>query len=381
MNVGVLLPKSTTIPLIAHDFMGGLESFAEVHQINDQLNFKKENIGFGIESKTVLHAAERLLLDEKADVLVAFMDHPNVDVLYTLIAHVNKPMVVVNHGAKYPLKSKAPKGVVFHTLGEVWHSWNTGLEVARAGEATGMCTSFYDGGYHMFHASSESYTMGSSLVPAFNFISRHNAPASDYRDVSKILSDRPDIRRLMGTFSGDQAHFFLSALQDAPDPSTLTVYGSPMLFDESLPELFGNLTIPFKLKGHTGWLPGLDNPENKKFVSEFTKYTNRRASHSGVLGWDTGLLLNELLRMGTGVKGSDYVAGLEGRTLSGAKGNLILDPQTAYFLSPSYSVYADSGFNLHLDGPVDNGLDTWKEMLNNRPEIQHTGWVNTYLCS
>jgi branched-chain amino acid transport system substrate-binding protein len=381
MNVGVLLPKSTTIPLIAHDFMGGLESFADFHQIKDQLQFFKENIGFGIESKTNIQAAERLLLDEKVDVLIAFLDHPNVDALYTLIAHVNKPMIVVNHGAKYPLKSKPPKGVVFHTLGEAWHSWNTGLEAARVGEATGMCTSFYDGGYHMFHASSESFSVTSAKEPAFNYISRHNAPASDYLEIAKVLSSRPDVRNLLGTYSGDQAHFFLSALRQVADPATLTVYGSPMLFDESLPELFGELTIPYKLKGHTGWLPGLDNPENKRFVAEFDKYTTRRATHSGALGWDTGLLLHDLLRMGAGVKGSDYVLGLVGRTLSGAKGDLILDPQTAYILGPSYPVYADAGFNLHQDGSLENGLDTWKEMLNNRPEIQHTGWVNTYLCS
>jgi hypothetical protein len=381
MNVGVLLPKSTTIPLIAHDFMGGLESFADFHQIKDQINFKKENIGFGVEPKTNIQAAERLLLDEKADVLVVYLDHPNVESLYTLIAHVNKPMIIVNHGAKYPLKSKPPKGVVFHTLGEVWHSWNTGMEAARVGEPTGMCTSFYDGGYHMFHASSESFSVNTRKEPVFNFVSRHGAPASEYQGIISFLNDRPDVRHLLGTFSGDQAHFFLSALRDVANPSSLTVYGSPMLFDESLPELFGDLSIPFSLKGYTGWLPGLDNPENKIFVAEFHKYTNRKATHAGALGWDTGLLLKDLLNMGTGVKGSDYVQGWEGKTLSGAKGMLTYDPQTSYILGASYPVYADAQFNLRLDGPMDNGQQTWKEMLNNRPDVQHTGWVNTYLCS
>ncbi len=57
MKVGVLLPKSTTIPLIAHDFMGGLESYVDVHKIKDQFQFTSESIGFGTVSKTNIQAA------------------------------------------------------------------------------------------------------------------------------------------------------------------------------------------------------------------------------------------------------------------------------------------------------------------------------------
>lgn len=361
--------------------MDGLEAYVESHGLKGQVQFAKENIGFGVDSKSNLQAAERLLLDEKADVLIAFLDHPNVALLYSLAAHLNKPVIVVNHGAKYPLATKPPGCVIFHTLNEVWHSWHTGVDAAASPAPTGLCTSFYDGGYQIFHAASEALMIKGRQEPACSFVSRHNAQAAEYAPLVTFLNDRPDIRSLVSAFSGDQAHLFLSALGGLADPASLTVYGSPMLFDESLPELFGDLRVPFTLKGHTAWLPGLNNAENNMFVNAVRQRTGRRASHAGVLGWDTGLLLGDIASMGTAINGTDYVRSWSGKKLKGAKGTLFLDAETAYIVGDSYAVRADAGFNLTLDGPIEGGTRTWKEMLEHRPDNAATGWVNTYLCS
>jgi hypothetical protein len=176
------------------------------------------------------------------------------------------------------------------------------------------------------------------------------------------LAATPGLHSLLATFSGDQAHYFLRALSQVPHASSLRVFASPMLLDESLPRLFGELSIPFALEGHVAWTPDLPSPENRAFVERC-----RRPTHAAVLGWDTGLLLTS--------------GDIRGRVLGGAKGPLHLDPGTHYVLSPSYHVRADAGFRLEASGPLAAVDYHWAEMLRHRPASLNTGWINTYLCS
>jgi branched-chain amino acid transport system substrate-binding protein len=380
MIAGVLLPKSTTVPLISHDFMGGLRSFLQTHGLSDDISLINENIGFGVDSKVTMTAAERCILDEGADLLVVFADYPRVADLFPLARHVDKPFIVVGHGAKYPGLSAPPPNVLFHTLAEVLHSWLAGKQAAALGDQTAMVTSFYDGGYSLGHASSEAYRQHDAGEMAYVFVSPHMAGAAQYEPMERFLTDHPEVRTLLATFSGDQAHHFLDRLGKVPHADKLVVWGSPMVVDPSLVQLFGDLHIPFTLKGQVPWMSELDRQENHTFTKAFMTDAKRAPSHAALLGWDTGLLLADVLREGA-EGGAAYVRTWKGKTLPGARGPLTLDPQTQYILSPSYTVRADASFGFSQGGPTEGWEEIWPVMMRARPVPENTGWINTYLCS
>src|SRR5690606_8979788 len=171
MKAGILLPKSTTHPSIGYDFLTGMKLAVKRHA-QWACDWTTANIGFGVDEQLLVEKAEQLCLNEGVDVLVAFADHPRVGVLFPIVKSLNKLLIVVSAGAKYPVSWERHDHVIFLMLNEYLLARLTGGRAAAEGLRDGvMATNFYDGGYAIAGSIVDGFRQEGGNI-AYNFVGR-----------------------------------------------------------------------------------------------------------------------------------------------------------------------------------------------------------------
>lgn len=374
MRTGILLPKSTTHPLLAHDFVEALRAaFPE----GEQPELLTANIGFGTRQEELYSAAEKMWLEQRADLLVVLADHPNVDVLFPLAASLNRPLLVVNSGAKYPVTWEPPKGVFFLNLQEWLNAYLSGSRAAAEGPGKGIfASSFYDGGYSASHAMSEGYTQHGGSIE-YNFIGKHLLQEFDASPLRQYLREASENPVILSLLSGNLVPEFMEQLREENSVSP-ELYANPAMLYELL-SLKKNYPLP--VQGYLSWWPSLEGEANRDFCSRFRSVSGREASPFALLGWETALLMQDILRNGLHLKADEILAHFADNSFDSPRGILELDPDTHSFSGPAYRLRLE-GEQSHLEAL---GIDLYKNTLKAFkaavPEPPQTGWINTYLCS
>ena len=148
MNIGILLPRSNAHPSMGFDFYDGLRSCLDHNQLAAHFQITTENIGFGGNDKEVYEKAEKLLLINNADILIAYIDLKVVPILGPLMYSTGKLLLVVNPGANYPNNWLARPNILFLSLQHAFLCSLAGVIASRSvAKPAVMATTFYDCGY------------------------------------------------------------------------------------------------------------------------------------------------------------------------------------------------------------------------------------------
>ncbi len=381
MKIGILLPGSTTYPLISYNFMAGLTGCLTQLAPDMVPQLHTAVIGFGTDKALMLQEAQVLLLEKNTDILIAFADHPAVECLFPLMASVKKLLIVVNSGAKY-LPVQAQPYVVYHTLAHALHCRLTGSFAAGLGNSAAMATSFYDGGYSLCHAISKAYTDKGGAIE-FNFVSKFKAQEFDINPLTGFLDQNDGTRSILGIYS-DLSPVFYQQLMNGFPQQKLNVFSNPAMLDElHLPQ--NVLDESISVNAYVPWTISLGNEQHLTYVATFEKETGREPDAFGALGWDTGVLLhyiisdtdNPLFRM------PGLMAHLQQLHAEGAKGTLIFDKNTHLVLSPAYRVKLEAGNTLVITDtlPLNEVVQEWTAICEDLPKGHVSEWINTYMCS
>src|SRR4051812_42861830 len=102
MNIGILYPRSKVHSGLAFDFLDGLKTFLKQQELTDKIRFTTESIGFGAMEKEVYERAEKLLMIDGVDVLLAYVDQRVTAILQPLFYASGKLVILINPGANYP---------------------------------------------------------------------------------------------------------------------------------------------------------------------------------------------------------------------------------------------------------------------------------------
>jgi hypothetical protein len=335
------------------------------------------NIGFGIDEDLIYQETERLCMEEGVELLIAYADHPKIDGIFPLLKALNKLLIVVNSGAKYPESWQPQENVIYLTLNELLNCSLTGKLAANEGVLKGaMATSFYDGGYSLCHALIEGFTDEKGQVE-FNYISKLNADL-DTSSMIDFLKSQNDQFALLSVFSDDLASKFLEQIGDS-QLDTVSIYASPMFLLDSMPKMEPTL---LRIKGYISWCPVLNLPINNSFMETFKASKKREASDFAALAWDVGLICKELVDSQSthDNKATAMISYLKDQKIIGTRGDLMLDMDTHHYLAPSYLLTIENGEPLILEDPKFDPL-IWNEMVEATEDLPLTGWFNTYLCS
>lgn len=380
MLVGLLLPTSSTHPLIPHDFMAGIRSFLKFS--GSSIKLIPGYIGFGANVDSVKVEVEKLILEHDPEVIIAFLDHPVVDSLFPLMAQLNKVLIVVNNGAKYAFDWKSPSNVYFHTLENSYLSFLTAAHVSQVDKRAIMATSYYDGGYSLCHALTQPFAnRGGEIV--YNFAGSYKKDEFNISPLIEFLEDNRAIKSVLTILSGDLLPLFYQNISTRLPEEDLKFYASPVTLEESIgldKEFFSS---NYTLSGFTGWFLDSSSSENKIFTDSIRK-SSREPNSFSALGWDTGVILNEFARL-LEIDGMQ-IQSLPDNTikeLKGAKGLLKLDKDTHHFVGDAYYLKYSVSLGTELLATIDStsGRDIWNEMVTQKIEGITSGWLNTYLCS
>jgi branched-chain amino acid transport system substrate-binding protein len=381
-KIGFLLPRSTVYPLLGFDFLDGYKSFLQHLQLQNEITIVTENIGFGLDEEEVYSKSEKLLLADNVDVVVAFIDGRCADMLTPLYNATGKILVLVNIGAHYNFMANPSPNIIHLTFNEAFNCWLTGkLAATENNKLATMATSFYDGGYLHCFAMVNSFTQNGGQITN-NFISHFKPEEFDISPLKNYVENNVDANTLLCLYSGDVAHLIYPALSNLQQTQNLHLYFSPMLFDETIQQkITAEINIK-NAKGFTAWTPSLPNNINTEFKKQFNKLSGRDVTPVALLGWEAGILLNEISNAKQqGIKNTDAIKQLYNKELPSPRGWIKLDEKTNYTFSPSHLISCNGNFNITIENTVTDFEEEKKKFVEVKVDELHSSWRNTYLCS
>jgi branched-chain amino acid transport system substrate-binding protein len=381
MKIGFLLPRSTVYPLIGFDFLDGFKSFLQHLQKQDEIAIITENIGFGLDEEEVYSKNEKLLLADNVDVVVAFVDGRCAEMLTPLYTATGKILILVNMGAHYNFDDQLSPNIIHHTYNTAFNTWLTGqLAAIEENKKAAMATSFYDGGYLQCFTMVNSFMQNGGQITS-NFVSHFKPEEFDITPLKSYLENDTATTALLCLYSGDVSHLMYQALSNLQQTLQLNLYLSPMMLDEfAKQKIAGNIDIK-NAKGYTTWHSSLPNENNIIFKKQFTALSSREASIFAMLGWEAGILVNEIIQLKPQNTASTIVQALQNKELASPRGWIKLDAETNHTYSPSYLFSNSGNFNLSVENTFSNTEEEKKKFIQIRPDANHSSWRNTYLCS
>jgi branched-chain amino acid transport system substrate-binding protein len=382
MNIGVLYPRSSAHPGISLDFIESIKLCLKQQGLQDNMHFYSESVGLGGSEKEVYEKAEKLLVIDGVDVLVAYIDLKVTDLLEPLLYSSGKLMIVVNPGANYPVNWVPQPNILYLTLQHSFLCWLTGKEAAADKNAiAAVATTFYDCGYlHMASITKGFMRNGGSVT--YNYV--NNQRYDDKFEVNQLtdfLSSNPSTNHLLCVMDSLPAELFYRQLNTYSAASTLQLYVSPMMLDEKV--LRGLLAeLSYTIDGYAPWMVQLPGEANQHFVDYYFQQTKRAPSVFSLLGWETGMVLEQVF-----IHGSDHLADgaalvkiLSGKKIQSPRGELQLDEQTNYFLAPLYKCSTRTDRSRLGIEPAGYQATEWSAFIKEPTEGLVSGWTNTYLC-
>jgi branched-chain amino acid transport system substrate-binding protein len=378
--IGILLPGSTLYPSIGVDFSQGFRSFFKCHGMND-LALHNVPIGYGLNENDIYKEAEKFLLTDDVDVVIACVEDSMAKKLSPLFAAAGKLLIITNAGANYPGSSTSFTNTLFHSLNDSLYSFMTGQLCSRLPENKKaiMATSYYDAGYQHCHAMVNAHEMGGGEI-CFNFISQFSKEAFSISSLAAFIQNNQAINTLLCLYSGDMARCFYEHITALQQQHNLQLFGSPMLFDSTPGDFAAGKPFVKYIKGYIGWTPTLPNLQNQDFIAYHKKQFNREANLFSLQGWETALLVyNYLQQQASGASVMEAVAQLQQQPLQSPRGNLRLNDHYAV-TAPAYLVSATDALNIQVEETVEDTSRAWKEMMAQVPDAAFSTWQNTYLC-
>ncbi len=376
MKVAVLLPSSTTHSQMSYDFYQSMQLVVEKSEFD--VEWLSASIGFGIDDGDILTKAEDLLLNKRADVLIAFADYPKVTTLFPLLEACNREMLIVNMGSKLPDDWMIHPRVTHLNLQEALLARSTGMH-PRAGGGV-FFSNQYDGGYAMGQLLVDAYlAQGGEIIS--NFIPKAvSIAAFDMAPLLDYLKNLDKEANLLLVQSNPvTSAFWKEWIQISKRP--LMRCNSTFLM-ESLAAHSATL-LANQVFGHFAWDKDSSINENVTFVRCFEEEFQREASFFGALGWDAGLIL--LQAISRKVPGAPLsiarVFATEDSQVELSRGAAMLDAGSNTIIAGSYFLQIENGEKQVFSVSAQDNLNTWADIKRLYPIPNPAGWFNTYLCS
>ncbi|MDP4261966.1 MAG: ABC transporter substrate-binding protein [Bacteroidota bacterium] len=370
-RIGLLLPRSTDYPSMGYDILDGLQCNLKLAG-NETIRFFTENIGFGEDNALNYAKAEKLLLQDNAEILIAYCNSSNAESLYPLAGALNKPFIILDAGMQLP--QAEPSAYCYHISLQGVHACHIAGYMAGTGNRKVlMATSFYDGGYR----GPWSYDRGLSEAGGSvcgNYVSGYKL-AEFTIDPYIGLLHQSAAASVAACFSSYLAELFFKALHEKNSEATpLPFYCSPFMAEE---QMLAKCDFPGgDFHAVVPWAFSVKNKEQEKFVDCIQTEKNKKANIFHLLGWEAGIIAAEAIQHES--------PSLEGFSYDSPRGNVVIHPATHYTYAPLYKgrIIGDKNgkcmFNVQETIPSDAAMHT--VIMNDKQGAMVSGWRNNYLC-
>jgi branched-chain amino acid transport system substrate-binding protein len=381
-NIGILLPRSTYYNGIAFDMQCGLREGLKKSGADD-LRIISENIGFGAEKQPVYRSAEKLLMDDNVEVVLAYVGHRTAQLLRPLFMSANKLLVVLDAGAHLPHEWPVSSNIFYHSLHNSLGAWLAAEWATRDGFKTaGMLTNYFDGGFLHTMAITNGFTHSGGKI-GFNIATGYQPVDFSLEALKEHLAAYPDAC-LLPIFSGDFAEWFFRDIHTLFPDRSLPAYLPPFMLEE---QMLKNSVYPGEnAKGIAVWSKNLDSEANSEFVAAI-KAARREANLFSLLGWEGASLAAHAVHLMNEHNGDARVVAEDLHKFSflSPRGTITVDAATNNTIAPMYQAkMKDDGSGhseLHITGEAENTLEAWKKIRSLDLGETNSGWFNSYVCN
>lgn len=382
LKIGILYPRSQAHANLAADFTDGIRAVLETQQLTAHTALVFESVGFGGNEKEVYEKAEKLLVLDRVDILVAYIDQRVMYLLNPLFQSSGRLILIINAGANYPENWVPATNMVFLTLQHSYLCWLTGATAAGSGSAAAaVTTTYYDCGYLHIAAFTNGYTRNGGEI-TFNDVnkSRYNE-SFDISPLSDYLQTTVAARDLLCVYDTGPAALLYKRLKNHPAAGQLKLFVSPMMLEDTAWNQ-GETGYPFSIEGHLPYHPALEGEANAQFRLSYSRYANRSPSLFSIQGWESALVLAAVIKHNDEdyTNGAALAALLTGVPIESPRGELVLDGETHYFRAPAYKGLIRANTQELQISPADQTGEEWTNFVADPLTGLSSGWTNTYLC-
>lgn len=230
IKIGILLPRSTDYPHLGFDLLDGVKcSLKAATEV--EATFVTENIGYGENRKDNYAKAEKMILQDEVDLIIAYLSGGNAESMYALSVSLKTPFVFLDPGMSHPAFPVAP-GVVAISLQGLLASYLLGKQAGAGGAEVLMATSFYDGGYRGPWAYARGIEAAGGKIAA-NYVSHYKESEFTTQPFVKQLQENP-VKRVAACFSTYLSGLFINHLHKETALPEADYYCSSFMAEEQL---------------------------------------------------------------------------------------------------------------------------------------------------
>jgi len=374
------MPRSTLYPSLGLDIMNGLKQSLKQQQVFDKIQLLIDNIGYGTDEPGIYAKAEKMLLQEDADLVIVCADSGIAQMLQPLFTATGKILLVLNFGANLPASWQAEPTSLTLSLNFCLHTKLTGrLAALTAGKQVANVVSYFDGGYNQCFSMLNS-NRDHGGIPRFNHVTHLKPEAFTLQPLVDFLEENKDVQTLLCLFSGEEAGRFYQGIASIQQKNGLDLFVSPMMVDDTFKK-DDALQIQ-RVQGFVPWHASLQNEANELFKRQVRTGTTR-ANYFSLLGWEAGLLLaNVCLQAAAGqADAAAMVTALTQERYNSPRGWLKIDAGTHHGYGPSWQVSVHDDLEVKIENEAAGMEEEWKTFSREPlPGTEISGWRNTYLC-
>jgi branched-chain amino acid transport system substrate-binding protein len=369
-RVGLLLPRSTDYPAMGFDILEGMRSNLKING-NETVVFLTENIGFGEDAAVNYAKAEKLLLQDNVEIIIAYCNSSNAEPLYKLADALSKPFIMLDAGMQLP--EAEVSSFCYHISLQGVQGCRLAGHMAGAGNRKVlMATSFYDGGYR----GPWSYDRGLSEAGGSicgNYVSGYKM-AEFTIDPYIGLLNQSGADSVAACFSSYLAELFFKHLCEKNNEAVpLPFYCSPFMAEE---QLLGRCDFPGgEFHAVVPWASSLNNTEQEQFKKTIQADKNKTANIFHLLGWEAAIVATQAMQHGP--------QSLKGFSYDSPRGNVTIHSSTHYTYAPLYKGKITGDNNGKCVFEVTETIPTDADqhvMTLKDPDATVSGWRNNYLC-
>lgn len=371
-RIGLLLPRSTDYPSMGFDILDGLRSHLHLLGITDPMLIT-ENIGFGDDQQLCYAKAEKLLLQDDVQLLIAYSNIQNAEPLYQMAHSSGRAFLFLDAGMQMATEDRVPNNW-FLSLQGIDACFRLGQLAGEGKRRVMMASSFFDAGYRgsLFAVKGMDTTGG---TVSGNYISSHKINEFNIDRYLELLNENKP-QAVIANFSIYLTDLFMKELKGKGSIATpLPFYCSPFMAEETLlnkcdfPTGIFNTIVP--------WSTSLKNEAQDLFLMTIREQKNKVANVFHLLGWEAAVISLRLL--------NDGPQSLSNWSFESPRGKVTFDASTQTSYAPLYKGTIIPDINGKCMLKIDEKLEvTRSEHQQNWTQKQgemFSGWKNNYLCT
>ncbi|AYN04965.1 ABC transporter substrate-binding protein [Flavobacterium sp. 140616W15] len=379
--VGILLSRSTYYQTIGFDLYEGLRSSLKQLGRSD-IKIVTENIGFGADKQQCYRSAEKLLLEENATVVIAYIGHRTAQLLRPLFLATNRILIVLDAGANMPHEWPTCPNIFYHSLHNSLAASLVAKEATKDGyKSAGMVTGYYDGGYLHTYSISKAFQDNGGTI-SFNHATGYKTEDFTMEPLKEHLNNFPE-SALLSIFSGDYVQWYFEQIKNTFEDQNLPIYLTPFGLEETM---LSNAIYPGnKAKGIAAWSKKIESAENKIFIDAMTEL-GKTPNLFSLLSWESATIAIKAIELTLEYKNSipNISQDLQALTFVSPRGKIYFDTKTNTSISPLYKATIVSNTEgkceLQLEGEVTEVNKYYKKLTNQDLDQSTSAWYNSYVC-